>query len=347
MLFTCLREGGAGVGGGIESPSSNPNCRLNLNNMMNGSLYGGSGGSDDGTTPTGASGGGVNGSSSSSSSIPPSSGGTGYSVKCETSPPAGSTVVNGGSSAPSSGGGGPLHIPAKRLGSSSSTTPSSNNTSSCSLGGYAAAAAGMTNHNLNSSLDFTNSHASPAETVIRHSSHQAAWSAYGESSAGGPLNGGTGGGASSFEPTPYNTPMSHHGVYAYAAAVDNSRRAEESRKHGLPFWPNDYPKYGGGPGGVGVDCQSFGPQSWCPSAYGYPGRVGSHMTDSHGQPVSYLTSAASLAAAADERRSSAAAEAHSAAAAAASFHHDSYGLRNAYGSADPMSATPYPPPGQY
>ncbi|ODN02667.1 Homeobox protein abdominal-B [Orchesella cincta] len=81
------------------------------------------------------------------------------------------------------------------------------------------------------------------------------------------------------------------------------------------------------------ECQAaaFGAQSWC--NYPYPSRVPSHM-DTHGQPVSYLTAAAAVSAA-DDRRPS---------VDPANFH-DTYGIRNAYGAPDAISASPYPPSG--
>jgi hypothetical protein len=207
---------------------------------------------------------------------------------------------------------------------------------------------------LNCSLDFNSNHHhgganSHNESVIRHSSHQA-WSAYGVDPVGGGTGIGGGQAAGSFDATPYNTQMSHQHAAAAAsyytaslnAAAADTRR-DVDRKHGIPFWPNDYSKYSTG-GGVGSisDCQAFGAaQSWCASAYApYAARVPSHVGGDHSQSVSYLTAAA--AAAADDRRSAAVAaiDQH------ASSFHDTYGLRNAYCSPDPMSGTPYPPPGK-
>lgn len=160
-------------------------------------------------------------------------------------------------------------------------------------------------------------------------------------SAGSGSSGGSGGSGghqvSSFEATPYTSPMGSSA--AAAAAYYSTGGSTGDRKHGhhgthgLAFWPNDY-KYAGGPTSALAECNAaaFGAQSWC-NYSPYAPRVPSHM-DTHGSNLNaaYITAAA---AAADDRRSG---------VEAPSFH-DSYALRNAYGASE-ISASPYPPPGQ-
>jgi len=153
----------------------------------------------------------------------------------------------------------------------------------------------------------------------------------GSSSTGAVTSSAGGHQVSSFESSPYSSPMGGSTASSYY-----SQDRKHHNSHGFPFWPNDY-KYPGV-----TDCQAFSAQSWYNCASPYASRVPSHMDAHHGQPVSYLTGASVAAAAAvDEQRRNAAA-----ASEAASLH-DTYGLRNPYGAPDPISASHYPAPGLY
>jgi len=163
-------------------------------------------------------------------------------------------------------------------------------------------------------------------------------------SGGSGSSGGSGGGAhqssAGFDGTPYSSGSSAAAAAAYYSAGSGSGSALGSAAadrakhghHGLAFWPNDY-KY--------PDCNAaaaFGAQTaWC-NYSPYASRVPSHM-DSYGSHLGAASITAAAAAAADEQRRSGPIDPPS--------FHDTYGLRNPYGSAAELAASPYPPTGQY
>ncbi|CAG7729104.1 unnamed protein product [Allacma fusca] len=326
MLFTCLREGGAssaltGAAGGCETPSTltlTPNHLVNsriISHTNNHSMMNGSTMYDDPHHQTAAAS--INGSSTSSGSsattTPISSSHSPYSsANNNNSSSIKCENINTSTSSPimsNGSGNGPLHIPAKRAGTAGSSS------SSCSLVGY--------------------SHPSSA-----------AWSPYPDSAVAAAAAAAAGGSsaapvtASSFDSTPYSNPMSSsYYTPAAAASLGGNSINSDRGKHGhanFPLW-HDY-KYPSPASAASIaDCQPFSSSSWCNYSPYAPARVPSHHMDSHGQPVSYLQVAAA-AAAAEDRRSAAAVDPAT---------YDSYALRNAYGAPDPMTATPYPPSGQY